>query len=185
MGKNNYFRGRNAVITGAASGIGRELALQLAKMGTNVVISDINMERLEQVKKEIEILGVKVLALKCDVTELLDARRLAEKSIAGMNDIHFLFSNAGIAIGGPFEHLDMSQWKQIVNINVFGMIHIVKAFINKLVNQEYGHIIVTASVAGIFGIGGLSPYNTTKFANIGFCESLLSEYRDKGINVSV
>ncbi len=143
------------------------------------------MERLEKVKEEIESLDVKVLALKCDVTKPSDVTNLAEKSIAEMNDIHFLFSNAGIAIGGHFENLNIIQWEKIMNLNVFGMVLFVNAFIKKLIDQGFGHIIVTASIAGLLGVGGLSPYNTTKFANVGFCESLSSEYYDKGIDVSV
>lgn len=183
--RSKYFNGKNAVITGAASGIGREFANVLAKMGTNLVISDINEERLEETKREIEsVSSVKVVSQICDVTKPLQLKRLAKTSIKEMVNIHFLFSNAGIALGGPFEHLLIAQWERIININVWGMIHTVRAFIPKMLEQGFGHVIVTASIAGTFGVGGLNPYNTSKFANAGFCESLYSEYSSKGINVS-
>jgi len=184
--KVKYFRGKNAVITGAASGIGREFAVQLAEMGTNLVISDINEERLAEVTNEIESTSnVKVFALKCDVTKPTDIRKLAKKTIAEMGEIHFLFSNAGIAVGGPFEHLLISQWERIININMWGMIYIVRAFIPKMLEQGFGHLIVTASIAGTMGVGGLGPYSTSKFANAGFCESIYGQFANKGIDVSI
>ena len=94
-----YFKNKNAVITGAASGIGRTLALELAKMGTNLVISDINLERLENVKEEVEAYKVKVVSKKCDVTKKSDVKSLRDVTLSNMQDIHFLFSNAGIAAG--------------------------------------------------------------------------------------
>ncbi|MFX1274453.1 MAG: SDR family NAD(P)-dependent oxidoreductase [Promethearchaeota archaeon] len=183
--RKKYFRGKCAVITGAASGIGKQFAISLAKIGTNLVISDINMERLEEVKKITETNGVKVLAISCDVTKRLQLENLAKTAINEFNDIHFIFSNAGIAVGGSFENIDFSQWKRIININLWGMIYTIKAFIAKLVEQGFGHVIVTSSIAGTIGIGGLIPYNTTKFANAGFCEALYGEYHNKGINVSI
>ena len=183
--RTKYFKGKNAVITGAASGIGREFALILAKMGTNLAISDINMESLEEVKKIAESFGVKVVAINCDVTKRAQVKNLASSAINELTNIHFIFSNAGIAIGGHFEEIDLLQWKRIININVWGMIHVIKTFMDKLLEQAFGHIIVVSSIAGNIGIGGLMPYSTTKFANIGFCEALYGEYHERGIDVSV
>jgi short-subunit dehydrogenase len=183
--KKKYFKNKTAVITGAASGIGREFAIELAKLGSNLVISDINLDRLNQVKEEIEQLGIKVVAVKCDVTKQMEVKKMAKAAITELGDIHFLFSNAGIATGGQFEYFTVSHWKRIININLWGMIHCVTAFIPKMIEQNYGHIITTASIAGSFGIGGLIPYCTTKFANAGFCEALYGEYKGRGINVSI
>ncbi len=183
--KKKYYKGKNAIITGAASGIGREFAIRLAQLGTNLVLSDINMNRLEEVKKETETLGVRTVIMEVDVTKKAQVKNMAKTAIKEMGDIHFVFSNAGIAIGGPFDTLSIIQWKRIIDINLYGMIHVVRAFMPKLVEQGFGHIVVTASVAGTIGIGGLSPYNTTKFANAGFCESLYGEFAPKGISVSI
>lgn len=185
MGYRKFYRGKNAVITGGASGIGKEIALNLAKMGCNIVISDIKLDRLEQTKKEIGAFGVKVYAQKCDVTNTIEIKKFAKNTIKEMGNIHFLFSNAGIAVGGPFEHLMISQWDRILNINMYGMIHVVRAFIPKLIEQGFGHVIVTASIAGTIGIGGLAPYSTSKFANAGFCEALYGEFSHRGIDVSI
>lgn len=180
-----YFENKNAVITGAASGIGRTLALELAKMGTNLVISDINLERLENVREEVEVYKVKVVSKKCDVTKKSDVKNLRDLTLSNMQDVHFLFSNAGIAAGGHIESFSNEIWRNVFNVNIWGMINLVNAFIPKMVEQGFGHIIVTGSIAGIIGAGGLIPYSTSKFANFGFCEALYGEFKDKGIEVSI
>ncbi|MBY9004010.1 MAG: SDR family oxidoreductase [Candidatus Lokiarchaeota archaeon] len=183
--KENYYKNKNVVITGAASGIGRTFALELAKMGANLVISDINMERLEDVKKELEIYDIKVVSKKCDVTKKSHIKNLRDAALLSMQDIHFLFSNAGIVAGGHFENFSDGSWRNIFNTNIWGMINLVDAFIPKMLEQGFGHIIVVSSVAGVFGVGGLVPYCTSKFANFGFCEALYGEFNDKGIDVSI
>ena len=183
--RKKYYNNKNAVITGAASGIGREIALKLASMGSNLLLSDINMERLEEVKEIAKSFGIKAVSVKCDVSKRSEVDNMAKIAIQEFNEIHFIFSNAGIAIGGLFEYLPFSQWKRIININLWGMIYVVKTFIGKLLSQGFGHIIVTSSIAGTMGVGGLMPYSTTKFANAGFCEALYGEYKDRGIDVSI
>ena len=180
-----YFKNKNAVITGAASGIGQTFALELAKMGTNLVISDINLDRLEDVKKEVEFYKVKVVSKKCNVTKKSDIISLRDTALSKMQDIHFLFSNAGIAAGGHFETFSNETWRNVFNVNVWGMINLVDVFIPKMLEQGFGHVIVTSSIAGIIGVGGLMPYSTSKFANFGFCEALYGEVKDRGIDVSI
>lgn len=183
--RTKYYRDRNAVITGAASGIGLAFAEKLAEYGTNILISDINLERLEQAKNHLRSFGVNVIGMKCDVTKRSDVTKMADKALNKMGEIHFLFSNAGVAMGGPFEHFTLSSWKRIININLWGMIHVISEFIPKFLSQGFGHVIVTSSIAGSLGVGGLVPYSTTKFANSGFCEALYGEYKSKGIDVSI
>ena len=185
MRVNKYFKEKTAVITGAASGIGREFALHLARMGVNLVISDINMERLERVKKEVESFGIKVVAIKCDVSKSSDVRKLTKISIAEMQDIHFVFSNAGIFSGGPFEYISEEQWEKLINVNVWGAIRVVQAFISKMVEQGSGHVILTSSIAGSMGSAAVIAYSTTKFAIAGFGEALYGEFENKGIDVSI
>ncbi|HMF31975.1 MAG TPA: SDR family oxidoreductase [Candidatus Lokiarchaeia archaeon] len=180
-----YYRGKNAVITGAASGIGRSFALQLASLGANLVISDINSERLTQVEQEIVERGGKVVSVVCDVTDTSQLANLAKISIEAYNDIHFLFSNVGMATGGFLPLLTPKLWDNIIRLNIWGMIYTINAFLPKMVEQGFGHIIQTSSIAGSLGVGGLSPYTTTKFAEAGFCEALYGEYFSKGIDVSI
>ena len=180
-----YFNGKNAIITGAASGIGKSFAIALAKRGTNLLISDINHERLEETRKKLESFGIKVFAIKCDVTNHTDIKEMVKTAIIEMGDIHFVFSNAGMHMVGPFEFVATSSWKQIIDINLWGMINVVKEFIPYLLKQGFGHIIVTSSISGSMGIGGQIPYTTTKFSNAGFCEALYGEFAHRGLDVSI
>jgi short-subunit dehydrogenase len=182
---NKYFNKKNAVITGAASGIGKELAMQLGLLGTNLIISDINMERLEQVKEELEKMGVEVYAYHCNVTKRNEVNSLFEHVNTDFTDLHFLFSNAGLAVGGQFELFSRDQWRSIIDVNISGCVNMVSSFLPKMLEQGFGHVIVTSSIAGIIGVGGLIPYSTTKFANYGFCEALYGEFHSRGIDVSV
>jgi short-subunit dehydrogenase len=185
MKPEKYFQNKTAVITGAASGIGRAFAEQLAAMGTDLVLSDINMTRLEEVKQALKKFQVKVVTTRCDVTNEQEVNELAKLAIDSSKTVDFLFSNAGIASAGYIKYIEMDQWDRIIRINLYGMIHCVRAFLPKMVEQGSGHIIVTGSSAGSLGVGGLGPYSTTKFANSGFCEALYGEYKPHGINVSV
>jgi len=180
-----YYKGKNAVVTGAASGIGRCFSLQLADLGTNLVISDINKDGLARVQEEIAARGGKVIPVVCDVTDAAQTRNLAKIAIAEYTDIHFLFSNVGTATGGFLPYISVAAWTKIINVNLWGMINTVTAFLGRMLDQGFGHIIQTSSIAGAIGVGGLIPYSTTKFSNAGFCEALYGEYRKKGINVSI
>jgi short-subunit dehydrogenase len=182
---NKYFNKKNAVITGAASGIGKELAMQLGQLGTNLVISDINMDRLEQVGEELMKMGVEVNSYHCNVTKRNEVNSLLEHVKNDFAALHFLFSNAGLAVGGQFELFSRDQWKSIIDVNISGCINMVSTFLPKMLEQGFGHVIVTSSIAGIIGVGGLIPYSTTKFANYGFCEALYGEFHSRGIDVSV
>jgi len=182
---NKYFYEKNAVITGAASGIGKELAMQLGQLGTNLVISDINMDRLEQLEEELVKMGVEVHAYHCNVVKRSEVNSLFEHVKSDFGNLNFLFSNAGLAVGGQFELFSRDQWKSIIDVNISGCINMVSTFLPKMLEQGFGHVIVTSSIAGIIGVGGLIPYSTTKFANYGFCEALYGEFHSRGIDVSV
>ncbi len=185
MKTQQYFKDKTAVITGAASGIGRSFALQLANMGTNLVLSDINMERLEGLKNELTTFPVKVVTTHCDVTNEDEVNELTKFTLANFPSVDLLFSNAGIASAGFLDYITMDQWDKIIRINLYGMIHCVRAFLPTMLAQGSGHIIVTSSIAGSLGTGGLGPYNATKFANSGLCECLYGETAARGINVSI
>ncbi|MBD3340680.1 MAG: SDR family NAD(P)-dependent oxidoreductase [Candidatus Lokiarchaeota archaeon] len=185
MRLNKFYKGKSAVITGAGSGIGKSFAMQLANKGTNLVISDINVERVNNLKDELSNREVSIISSYCDASNPSDLSKLADLCFEELSSIDFLFNNAGIAVGGQFDLLSLEKWRSIIDLNVWGMIHCVRAFLPMMLSQGFGHIIVTSSIAGVLGVGGLSPYSTTKFANAGFCEALYSEYRKKGIDVSI
>ena len=176
---------KNLIITGAASGIGRSLAIGLAKEGMNLFISDINMERLEKVKEEIEALGIKVFTARCDVTKYEDVAKLAEVAQEKLGDIDMLINNAGIGSGAYAETMELEDWKRVLDVNLWSIIYSIKVFLPIMLERGQGHFINTGSGAGIVGQPVHLDYCTSKFAVVGLSEALFSEIRDRGIHVSV
>lgn len=180
-------KGKNCFITGAASsrGIGRSLAIELAKEGMNMFITDVNMEDLETVKKEIEELGVKVIAGKCDVSKFEDWERIEKEFRSSLGDVDLLINNAGIAIGGGILELELRDWEKVLGVNLWSIIHSLKTFVPKMLERGSGHLVNVASGAGIFGSAEPLPYVTSKFAVVGLSEALFGSFHGLGINVSI
>jgi short-subunit dehydrogenase len=172
-------------ITGAASGIGRAFALALAKRGMKLFITDINVEDLEKVKLEIEKTGGKVFASKCDVAKIEDFENAAEDFYSKLGDVDLLINNAGIAIGGDLADIVLEDWKKVIDINLWSVIHSLKAFLPRMLEKGSGHIVNVASTAGITGSPEPLPYITSKFAVVGLSEALYGRLNSLGINVSV
>ncbi|MBD3253731.1 MAG: SDR family NAD(P)-dependent oxidoreductase [Candidatus Lokiarchaeota archaeon] len=183
--KKKYYRNKTAVITGAASGIGKEFAIQLTNLKVNLILSDINLAGLKNIESELDSFDTKIIFVQCDVTKKEDVENLAAITLKEMNQVDFVFSNAGVYGIGPLEEFTHQQWEHMINVNIWGMIYVVSAFLPIMLEQEGGHVIVTSSIAGSMGSGMVTPYSTTKFANSGFCEALYGEYKQKGLNVSV
>ena len=172
-------------ITGGASGIGQALALRFASANWKVAIADINQQRMQETVEEIRKLGGEPLALELNVASQDDwakARDCIEKSWGG---IDLLFNNAGIANGGLFDELDISEWQRITDINYWGVVYGCRAFIPLMKQQGSGHILNTASCAGILCAAGMGPYNATKAAVISMSETLHKELRSHGIEAGV
>lgn len=178
-------KGKNGFITGAASGIGRSLALELAREGMNLYITDINLEGLENVKKEIEGIGVTVFSHKCDVSEFEDWEECEEDFRDKLGDIDLLVNNAGIAIGGSILELTLEDWEKVMGVNLWSIIYSLKTFVPRMLERGSGHIVNVSSGAGIFGSPEPLPYVTTKFAVVGLSETLFGSLNGMGINVSV
>jgi short-subunit dehydrogenase len=176
---------KNCFLTGAANGIGRSFALALAKEGMNLYITDIDMENLEKVKIEIEEMGVTVFADKCDVSKYEDFEKCAKDFYSKLGDVDLLINNAGIAIGGSIEELELEDWKHVLDINLWSMIHSNKVFLPRMIEKKSGHIVNVASSAGIMGASEPLPYVTSKFAVVGLSEALYGQLYSSGIRVSV
>jgi NAD(P)-dependent dehydrogenase (short-subunit alcohol dehydrogenase family) len=183
------FQGRTAVVTGAGSGIGRGIALALAGEGMNVAVLDIQTANAEAAAHEIEASGVKAIALGCDVTSedaLADAARAATAAFGG---VHVLSNNAGVIIPpGPIEGTCQADWDFVFSVNLFGIIKSVRAFLPALrSHDEGGHIVNTASMAGLVSIPDLqvSVYGASKYACVAYSEYLRAELAPEGIGVSV
>lgn len=179
------FVNKNCFITGAASGIGRSFAIALAKEGMNLFITDIKMEELSKVKKEIEEIGVKVYAEKCDVSKFSDFEKSADEFYAKLRELDLIINNAGIAIGGNAMDLELKDWRNVLDVNLWSVIHSLKVFLPRMIKRRSGHIVNVASGAGLFGSSEPLPYIASKFAVVGISEALFGRIRNFGINVSV
>ncbi len=176
---------KNCLITGAASGIGRSFALALAKEGMNLFITDINIEGLEKVKAESEELGATVYSDKCDVSKFEDFKTIAEDFYSKLGDVDLLINNAGIAIAGGIESLEIEDWKKVLDVNLMSIIYSNKVFVPRMLERGSGHIVNVSSGSGLFGSSEPLPYITSKFAVVGLSEALFSRLKPAGINVSV
>jgi short-subunit dehydrogenase len=179
------FKDKNGFITGAASGIGRSFALALARLGMNLLITDINMEGLETVKKEVEKQGVKVFISKCDVSKYKDFKRAADDFYNKLGDIDLLINNAGISMDGDMLNIDLKTWKKVIDTDLWSIIHSLKAFLPRMVKRGSGHIANVASGAGIIGSAEPLPYIAAKFGVVGLSETFFARLKNLGIKVSV
>jgi NAD(P)-dependent dehydrogenase (short-subunit alcohol dehydrogenase family) len=180
------FDNKVAVITGAASGIGLSLAKKAASLGMRLVIVDINEEQLSGVKTELEELGTKaVMAAVCDVSDAAQMDKLASKTIEAFGTVHLLFNNAGVGAGGNLWELDADYWDWVLGINLHGIIHGIRNFTPYMIKQNEGHIINTASIAGLMSAPGTGPYTVSKHAVVAMSELLYGDLRKAEADVGV
>ena len=185
------FKGKVAVVTGAASGIGKALALQFAKRGCGLVLADIEPESLQAAAGEIAKLGGPVISRVTDVSKRDAVLALAEAAYAEFPAVHIVCNNAGVASWGGLETARHEDWQWVIGVNLWGVIHGIEAFVPRMVHQARqgqlgeAHIVNTASMAGLIASKGLGIYNTTKYAVVGLSETLQKDLRDYGIGVSV
>jgi short-subunit dehydrogenase len=180
----NKFKGKTAIVTGAGSGIGRELALQLAKKGAKVVITDIDQKRIDAVLAELRAQGAESGGYRVDHSKLDDVREFAKDFFSKWKQVDILCSNAGVGAGGRLQELQIKDWEWIMGINLWGTIYMVQLFVPSMIEQKSGSILITASGAGLIGIPGMAPYCASKFAMVGLTESLRGELYKYNIKVS-
>jgi len=180
------FTDRVAVVTGGASGIGRALALALAREGARVVLADLDEARMAGVIAEIRAGGGNAIAVMTDVSALDQVHALADRAWAAFGRVHVLCNNAGVAVWGGLEAATHRDWQWVVAVNLWGVIHGLLAFLPRMIAQrEGGHIVNTASMAGLIASQGLGIYNTTKYAVVGLSETLAKDLKAYDIGVSV
>jgi NAD(P)-dependent dehydrogenase (short-subunit alcohol dehydrogenase family) len=179
-------QGKTAVVTGGASGMGRAFADRFAKAGMNIVIGDVEKDPLDTAVEEIRGTGANVVGVRTDVSSESDMRALADRALAEFGQVNVVCLNAGVAGGnGPIETLSSADWKWALDVNVWGIIHGISAFLPHMKEHGDGHVVITASIAGLTSFPGAAPYNTTKHAAIGIAETMFSELRDSGSTVGV
>lgn len=174
-----------AIVTGGASGIGRAISEELVKRGCQVVIVDLQGDLAEEVASKLCLSDGKATAVKVDVANYPAMEQLIRETVERLGRIDYMFNNAGIGIGGHVNHFDIEDWKYIVNVNLMGVINGVQAVYKVMIAQGFGHIVNTASIAGLIPSPGMVGYSTTKYAVVGLSESLRSEAARFGIRVSV
>ena len=173
--------GRTAVITGGASGIGLATAQLLAAEGMNLVLADIEAGPLERAATELGALGV-----VCDVGDLASVTHVADEAFARFGSVDVVFNNAGVAIGGPTVDMTHADWEWLMRVNLWGPIHGVEVFLPRMIEQGTGgHVLFTASFAGLMPNVGLGPYCVTKYGVVAMAEVLQRELRQHSIGVSV
>ena len=180
------FEKKVAVVTGGASGIGRGIALALAGRGANIALADLHEVRLAETVRELETIGVKAIGLRCDVTSDADVERFRDQTLSRFGRVDVLCNNAGVSVLGPSERVEMADWQWVIDVNVLGLVRGVRAFVPAMVERGDGHVVNTASVAGIWAYSwDAGPYITSKFAAYGFSEVLARSLRPQGIGVTV
>jgi NAD(P)-dependent dehydrogenase (short-subunit alcohol dehydrogenase family) len=179
-------KGQVAVVTGGASGIGRAMALDLARRGLHVVLADVEAGPLARTAEEVAEHGVSVLPVRTDVSSLQSVQALAQRAFERFESVHVLCNNAGVSVGGPLHEARHEDWQWVLGVNLWGVIHGVEAFVPRMIAAgQGGHVVNTASMAGLIASQNLGIYNTTKYAVVGLSETLAKDLRDTGIGVSV
>ena len=177
------FQDKTAVITGGASGIGRALAEHAAQLGMNIVIADIDSAALEATRSALNT--AEVCTVVCDVSQAEEVEALAEKTQARFGAAHLLCNNAGVSGGGSMEETSLEDWEWVLAVNLWGVIHGVRTFLPQMLAQGEGHIVNTASIAGVTSCPDLGPYNVSKHGVVTLSETLYSELRNKESRVGV
>lgn len=167
--------GRVAVVTGGASGIGLALAHAFAAEGMKVVIADIEPDALERAAAELGDAGAEVRAVVCDVSDGAAVDALASAAVDAFGAVHVVCNNAGVSGGGLLQDLTTKDWEWILGVNLWGVIHGVRAFLPLLVAQGQGHIVNTGSVLGLFSAPFTAPYSVSKYGVVALSESLFHE----------
>jgi NAD(P)-dependent dehydrogenase (short-subunit alcohol dehydrogenase family) len=180
----NPFSNKVAIVTGGGSGIGREICLYLGRHGSRVFIVDLDPDGARQTESEILAEDGRGKTLHADVSRLEDIEAVVDVVLKEEGRIDYLFNNAGISVNGEFQDISLEHWKRIVDVNFWGVVYGCHCAYPVMVRQGYGHIVNTASLAGLIPGGLTTPYSASKHAVVGFSLTLRGEARSHGVCVS-
>jgi short-subunit dehydrogenase len=174
-----------SVVTGAASGLGRALALELASRGSRIVLADIDEAGLAETARLVEQRGGTARTVRADVSKIDEMRRLHGEATSWLGDVDLLINNAGVAVGGAVGDIPLEDWAWIVGINQWGVIYGCHLFLPAMKKRGQGHVLNVASIAAFACAGEMGPYNVTKAAVVALSETLAGELAGTGVGVSV
>ncbi|WP_181305279.1 3-ketoacyl-ACP reductase [Rufibacter sp. XAAS-G3-1] len=177
-------KGKTALITGAGKGIGRALAMALAREGVNIALLARTQSDLQKVATELEGLGVETSVVTADVTNITSVNEAVEQARQELGFIDILINNAGTAAFGKFLELEPDQWEHIIKVNLMGPYYVTRAVLPAMISKKTGDIINISSTAGQRGSAVTSAYSASKFGLIGLSESLMQEVRKHNIRVT-
>jgi NAD(P)-dependent dehydrogenase (short-subunit alcohol dehydrogenase family) len=172
-------------VTGGAAGIGAELVRQLSAAGAAVAICDIDIAAAQKLADALKDRGANVLTHKTDVSRFVDVERAVAAAVAEFGRLDLVINNAGVGLAGELRDIELGDWKPLVDVNLWGVIHGVHAALPVMLRQKHGQIVNIASAAGLVPRPGMVPYATTKYAVVGLSTSLRYELEDLGIGVNV
>ena len=178
-------KGKVAAVTGAASGLGRSMALAFAAEGMDLALADVDEVNLSSVQDEILAKGVRAITLKVDVSNAQQLEIFRDQTLTRLGGVHVVCNNAGVSPLGAVWENSPADWQWILGVNLWGVIHGVRAFAPHLIKQDEGHIVNTASVAGLISPPGSGAYNVTKHGVVALSESLYHDLRERNSKVGV
>jgi NAD(P)-dependent dehydrogenase (short-subunit alcohol dehydrogenase family) len=180
------FAGKTAFVTGGAAGIGLALGRAFAQSGMKVMLADIETDALQAAVKNLREISPDISGTICDVADAASVERAAQAAFDAFGKVHVVCNNAGVAAGGGIDHISLDNWRWVIDVNLMGVLHGIKSFLPHIrAHGEGGHIVNTASMAGMQGGLGLSPYGASKFAVVSMSEGLNLQLKPHGIGVSV
>jgi NAD(P)-dependent dehydrogenase (short-subunit alcohol dehydrogenase family) len=177
--------GRTAVITGAASGIGRALATSLDAAGCRVVLADVEPSALDQAVSEMREQGSEAIGVLCDVRSGQEMEALHQQAADRFGSVDIVCLNAGVSPSGPVLETSEETWRWLIDVNLMGVVHGLNAFVPHLVRRGTGHVVITGSLAGLLPTPSLGPYSAIKHALTGLAGVLRAELLDTGVGVSL
>ena len=180
------FAGKTAFVTGGAAGIGLALGRAFAQSGMKVMLADIEADALQAAVKSLQEISPDISGTICDVAEAASVERAAQAAFDAFGNVHVVCNNAGVAAGGGIDHISLDNWRWVIDVNLMGVLHGIKSFLPHVrAHGEGGHIVNTASMAGMQSDLGFSPYGASKFAVVSMSEGLSLRLKPHGIGVSV
>ncbi len=177
-------KGKVAIITGGAQGIGMAIALTLARHGSDVVISDVNLEKAQETAQEIEALNVRSLAIKANVADYNESEQMVKETVDKLGRIDVLVNNAGITRDNILLRMKPEDWDQVMEVNLKGTYACTRAALKYMFRQKSGRIVNIASITGEMGNAGQANYSASKAGIIGFTKAVAREYANRGITVN-